>query len=147
MHSGRTGRPDRVQPEDLNEIVRKRIASFGYAFQGWVYALRTQMNTWIHATITTAVTVVGIWVRLDVLEWAIIVLAIGAVWALEFMNTAVEAIIDLVSPEPHPLAKVGKDVAAASVLVMAGAAAIVGFLILGPPLIERLRPLLAALLN
>ncbi|MGF1507167.1 MAG: diacylglycerol kinase family protein [Anaerolineae bacterium] len=127
--------------------MRKRIASFGYAFQGWVYALRTQMNTWIHATITTAVIVVGSWVRLDVLEWAIIVLAIGAVWALEFMNTAVEAIIDLVSPEPHPLAKVGKDVAAASVLVMAGAAAIVGFLILGPPLIERLRPLLAALLN
>lgn len=113
-----------------------RIDAFKYAFQGWWYVLRTQRNAWIHAIFSTAVFIVGVILGLDRIEWAIIVLTISGVWMAEFINTALEAVVDLASPDLHPLAKVGKDVGAAAVLIAAGAAVIVGLLILGPPLFE-----------
>jgi diacylglycerol kinase len=76
----------------------------------------------------------GLWLGLGRLEWAIILLAIAGVWMAEFINTALEAVVDLASPDLHPLAKVGKDVAAAAVLVGSLTAMLVGLLILGPPL-------------
>jgi len=111
-----------------------RAEAFRYAFEGWWHVLRTQPNAWIHAGISTAVFVVGLWLGLSYLEWAVIFLTIGFVWVAEFLNTAIEAVVDLASPSLHPLAKVGKDVGAAAVLVAAIVAVIVGLLILGPPL-------------
>ena len=99
--------------------------------------LRTQHNAWIHAIISTAVFVLGLWLGLGRLEWAIILLTMALVWMAEFINTALEAVVDLASPDLHPLAKVGKDVAAAAVLVGAVTAILVGLLILGPPLWAR----------
>ena len=119
-----------------------RLASFRFAFSGWWYMLRTQRNAWIHAVISTAVFVLGLWLGLGRLEWAIIVLTVGLVWMAEFVNTALEAVVDLASPDLHPLAKVGKDVAAAAVLVGACTAVVVGLLVLGPPLWARLAALL-----
>jgi diacylglycerol kinase len=115
-----------------------RLASFRFAFAGWWYMLRTQRNAWIHAVISTVVFVLGLWLGLGRLEWAILVLTVGLVWMAEFVNTALEAVVDLASPDLHPLAKVGKDVAAAAVLVGAGTAVVVGLLVLGPPLLARL---------
>ena len=100
--------------------------------------LRTQRNTWIHALISVAVFFVGLWLGLNRLEWTAIIIAGTLVWTAEFFNTAVEAIVDLVSPEQHPLAKVAKDVGAAAVLIAALAAVLIGLLVLGPPLWERL---------
>jgi diacylglycerol kinase len=80
----------------------------------------------------------GIWVQLERLEWALLVLAIGMVWLSEFINSALEAIVDLASPEIHPLARVGKDVGAAAVLIAAVTAAAIGLLVLGPPLWLRI---------
>lgn len=71
-----------------------------------------------------------------------LILAIGLVWSAEFMNTAVEAVVDLASPSRHPLAGAAKDTGAAAVLVAAAAAALVGFLVLGPPLWQKLVTLL-----
>ena len=119
-----------------------RLASFRYAFAGWWYMLRTQRNAWIHAILSTGVFIVGLWLGLSRVEWAIIFVTVGLVWMAEFVNTALEAVVDLASPDLHPLAKVGKDVAAAAVLVGAGTAVIVGLLILGPPLWARVAPLL-----
>lgn len=119
-----------------------RIDSFRYAFAGWWYMLRTQRNAWIHAVITVVVVAIGLWLRLNRLEWALIVLAMGGVWMAEFVNTALEAVVDLASSDIHPLAKVGKDVAAAAVLVGAGTAVIIGLLVLGPPLWQRLLPVI-----
>jgi diacylglycerol kinase len=104
--------------------------------------LRTQRNAWIHAVISTAVFVVGLWLGLNRVEWALILLTAALVWMAEFVNTALEAVVDLASPDLHPLAKVGKDVAAAAVLVGALTAVLVGLLILGPPLWERVSGLL-----
>ena len=115
-----------------------RLESFRHAFAGCLYMLRTQRNAWIHASATVAVTAVGLWLGLNRLEWAAIVLVIGLVWMAEFVNTALEALVDLACPDLHPLAKAGKDVAAAAVLVGAVTSVIVGLLILGPPLWARL---------
>jgi len=96
--------------------------------------LRTQRNAWIHATISTLVFLAGLWLGLNRMEWAIILLTIALVWMAEFVNTALEAVVDLASPDLHPLAKIGKDVGAAAVLIGSIAAMVVGLLILGPPL-------------
>lgn len=111
-----------------------RLQSFRHALRGWWFVLRTQRNAWIHAVISTAVFLVGLWLGLPARDWAVLLLTIAMVWLAEFFNTSIEAVVDLASPARHPLAKVGKDVGAAAVLISAVAAAAIGFLILGPPL-------------
>jgi diacylglycerol kinase (ATP) len=118
--------------------MKGRVISFRYAFAGVGYVLRTQPNARIHTAITLLVLALGLWLGLGRLEWAVLWIAIGLVWASELMNTALEAVIDLVSPQFHPLAKIGKDAAAAGVLLAAAAAVVVGLLVLGPPLWARL---------
>ncbi len=117
--------------------MKGRVVSFRYAFSGVGYVLKTQPNARIHTVFTLLVVALGAWLGVGRLEWAVLWLAIGLVWASEFMNTALEALIDLASPQVHPLAKAGKDVAAAGVLLAAGAATVVGLLVLGPPLWAR----------
>ena len=119
-----------------------RAASFGHAFRGWRYVLRTQANAWIHSTIAALVFVLGLWLRLPARDWAIIILITAVVFVAEFLNTAIETVVDLASPGIHPLAKIGKDVGAAAVLVAALAAILIGLLILGPPLWAKLSSLL-----
>ena len=102
--------------------------------------LRTQPNAWIHATVSVIVFGLAFWLRLSRHEWAILLLTTMLVWMAEFANTALEAVVDMAMPEYHPLAKTAKDVAAAAVLVGALGAVVVGLLILGPPLWQRLFP-------
>jgi diacylglycerol kinase len=118
-----------------------RLSAFRHAFAGWWHVIRTQKNAWIHALASVAVFAVSLWLRLGRLEWAILFLTVAMVWAAEFINTSIEATVDLASPEMHPLAKVGKDVGAAAVLVAALNAVVVGLLVLGPPLWEKVRAL------
>lgn len=117
---------------------RSRLASFGHALAGLGHVLRTQRNAWIHAVASLIVILLALWLNLGLTHWALLFLAMGLVWMAEFVNSALEATVDLASPEIHPLARVGKDVGAAAVLLAAVCAAVVGFLILGPPLVERL---------
>ena len=118
----------------MKSFFTSRIASFRYAFQGWHHVFRTQQNMWIHGVIATVVFFLALWLRLPAHDWAMLVLTTAMVFAAEFMNTAIEAVVDLASPDKHPLAKIGKDVGAAAVLVAALAAIMIGLLILGPPL-------------
>jgi diacylglycerol kinase len=122
----------------MKNFVITRIASFRYAFHGWGYVIRTQRNAWIHAIATSLVLIIGLWLGLPARDWATLVLVIAMVWSAEFFNTSIEAVVDLASPAQHPLAKAGKDVGAAAVLIAAGAAVLVGLLILGPPLLVKL---------
>jgi diacylglycerol kinase len=121
-----------------NNEVYHRAKSFQYAFEGWWFVLRTQHNAWIHTVVSVCIFVLSLWLGLSRTDWAIIILAIMTVWMAEFMNTALEAIVDMASPEFHPLAKTAKDVAAAAVLVGACGSVLIGLLILGPPLLEKL---------
>lgn len=118
----------------MNRLLR----SFGYAFQGIGFAFRTQANLRIHAVISLAVVVAGLWLGLEAVEWATLVVTMMVVVAAELMNTAVEAALDRVSTDQHPLAKAAKDAAAGAVLIGAIGAVIVGALILGPRLLARL---------
>ncbi|MCX8062923.1 MAG: diacylglycerol kinase family protein [Anaerolineales bacterium] len=123
----------------LIRFLRSRARSFHYAFAGWWFVIRTQQNAWIHAVASVGVVLLGVWLRLGFHEWAVIILTIALVWTAEFLNTALEAIATLAANgKEHPLAKVGKDVGAAAVLIAAVASVAIGFLILGPPLLERL---------
>lgn len=118
----------------MKNFIFSRIRSFGNAFRGWGHVLRSQQNAWIHAVISTAVIIVSLWLKLSARDLAVLLVTIAMVWAAEFFNTAIEAVVDLASPVQHPLAKVGKDVGAAAVLIASLAAIGVGLLILGPPL-------------
>lgn len=120
------------------EQLKRRVLSFRYAFEGWWYVLRTQPNAWIHAVVSVAIIGLSLWLELPPRDWAVIILTLMAVWMGEFLNTAIEAVVDLASPDHHPLAKAAKDVAAAAVLVGALGAVLIGLLILGPPLWQRL---------
>jgi len=117
---------------------RNVFDSFRFAFSGLWYALRTQRNTRIHLTVAAAVVVLGMWLGLTLTQWAVLTLAIGFVLVGEVLNTVAETLVDLVSPGYHPLAKIVKDVTAGGVLLTAIVSVIVGLLVLGPPLWERL---------
>lgn len=121
----------------MHRFIINRIHSFGHAFRGWWYVIRTQKNAWIHAVITTMVVIAALWLHLPARDWAVLLLTAGMVWTAEFLNSALEAVVDLASPAKHPLAKVGKDVGAAGVLIAALVSVVIGLLILGPPLWVR----------
>jgi diacylglycerol kinase len=112
-------------------------ASFRFAFAGVGYLLATQRNARIHVALAALACLLAAWLRVTRTEWAILILTIACVIILEGLNTALEAVVDLASPQLHPLAKVAKDVAAGMVLIAAIAAVLVGLLILGPALWAR----------
>ena len=123
----------------IREFFVSRGHSFLHAFNGWGYVLHTQRNAWIHAVITVLVVLLGAWLHLPLRDWAVLLLTFALVWTAEFINSALEAVVDLASPQQHPLAKVGKDVGAAAVLIAALTSVMVGLLILGPPLVDKLK--------
>ncbi len=116
----------------------RRARSFRYAFKGVAQLFATQANAKIHAAVAVAVLVLAGFLGLPARDWALLALAIGAVLTAEALNTALEALADRVAPDHHPLVARCKDVAAAAVLLAAGSAAIVGLLLLGPPLLARI---------
>jgi diacylglycerol kinase (ATP) len=115
-----------------------RVQSFRYALKGLRYMLISQKNAWIHAVFSAAVFGMALFLQLGRMEWAWIILAVVAVWTAEALNTAFEALADVASPEFHPLVERAKDVAAGAVLIAALGAALIGVLILGPPLWMRI---------
>ena len=127
----------------VRKFTRSRVQSFGHAFRGWSHVLRTQRNAWLEIAIAVFVFALAFWLGLDAVRWAVIVLTTAAVFAAELFNTSIEVLVDLVSPERHPLAKIAKDVAAAAVLVTACGAVVVGILLLAAPLLERLQSIAA----
>jgi diacylglycerol kinase (ATP) len=115
----------------MNEL-RKRINSFGYAFKGIASLLKREHNAWIHCIAIIVVTLAGLHFGITRTEWCIVCLCFGMVLAAEGFNTAIERLVDLVSPDFHPVAGDVKDVAAGAVLICAIAAAIIGMIIFIP---------------
>ncbi len=120
------------------KFLNSRLISFRHAIIGWQHVVKTQENAWIHLVATILVIILAVWLEISLYGWIGLLLVIGIVWISEFLNTALEVIVDLASPERHPLAKVGKDVGAAAVLISASIAVIIGLLILGPPLLKKI---------
>jgi diacylglycerol kinase len=114
------------------------VRSFHFAFAGLAYLFRSQRNARIHAIVGAAACGLALYLHISRAEWAVLVFTIALVLILEGLNTAIEAAIDLASPNIHPLAKAAKDLAAGMVLIGAIASVAVGALILGPPLWRKL---------
>lgn len=114
--------------------------SMGRAFKcarcGIAYALRTQRNFKIHAAFALAAVALGFILQIPSASWLAIVLCIAAVFSLEIMNTAVEAIVDMVSPQWNELAMRAKDCAAGAVYVFAAASLVVAAVVFVPPILE-----------
>jgi diacylglycerol kinase len=120
-----------------------RIESFQYAFAGIWHTLKTQRNAQIHVFIAAAILILGLFLNLSLIEWAILALTTGFVLVTEMLNTVAEAAMDYATTEFNPQVKIIKDVAAGAVLTAAITAVIVGVLILGPPLVKWFSILLA----
>lgn len=116
--------------------IKNRVQSFRYAFRGLYVLFATQANARIHLLALILVMVIGLFFRIQPLEWAILGGAMALVLAMEAMNTALEFLTDLVSPNYHILAEKAKDVAAAAVLISAIGAVVSGLFILGPYLLH-----------
>jgi diacylglycerol kinase len=117
------------------------VRSFYFAFAGLAYLFRTQRNARIELAIGLAACGLAFWCQITRIEWALLTVMIALVLILEGLNTAIEAAVDLASPEVHPLAKTAKDLAAGMVLIASLASIVVGLLILGPPLLLKIKGL------
>ncbi len=125
-----------MEKENTKFSITKRIKSFQYAFQGLKTLLKTQHNARIHLLATIVVVLAGFLLHVSKTDWALLLLAIALVWITEAINTAIEFVVDIVQPDYHPLAEKAKDVAAASVLIAALVAVIIGALVFLPLLIH-----------
>jgi diacylglycerol kinase (ATP) len=115
-------------------LARER-RSFGHAFAGVRHAWRTQPHLRIHVGLALLALALAWALALTPPEWAVVLAMITLVLALELLNTAVEATVDLASPDYHPLAKVAKDVTAGAVLVGSGGAVLVAVALFVPRLL------------
>lgn len=118
---------------------RERIQSFRYAGRG-VGVILGQHNAWIHVAATVAVLALAVWLELGLADCLWLILAVALVWTAEGLNTALEELADAVHPEQSPGIARAKDAAAGAVLLAAGAAALIGLVVLGPPLLAWLVP-------
>lgn len=110
------------------------LKSFACAAAGIVYALRTERNAKIHVVATVFVIGLSLALQISALEWCAILLAMGLVWTAELLNTAIEAVVDLVSPDEHELARIAKDTSSGGVLIAAIVSVCVGAIVFGPSL-------------
>ncbi len=122
----------------MYQFLLSRLLSFRHAFAGIGYMLRTQKNAWIHTVIFALALLLAAWLQLPPLDWVLILLTAGLVFGAELINTSIEAVVDLASPDLHPRARAAKDTAAAAVLLAALMAIFIGLLILGPPLWNKM---------
>ncbi|MES2778969.1 MAG: diacylglycerol kinase family protein [Bacteroidota bacterium] len=109
--------------------------SFGYAINGIAIGIRKEQSLQIHLIAIILVTIAGLMLNVSQTEWMILLLCFGTVASAELMNSAIEKLVDLVSPEYNKKAGVIKDMAAGAVLVLAIAASIIGGIIFIPKLI------------
>ena len=121
--------------------LRERFRSFVYAGRG-LKLLFLEHNTWIHLVATLCVAIVGWWVSLSPIEWAIAISLVGGVWITEALNTAIERLCDHVTPDMHPAIGRIKDIAAAAVLLSAITAVLAGLCIFVPAIIDKVTQLL-----
>lgn len=112
--------------------LQARLQSFVYAFAGIKNFMRYEAQALMHLMAAVAVVVAGFWLEISTIEWIAVIFAIGLVIVAEMLNTAIEKLTDMVSPEIHPKAKVVKDLAAGAVLIASTVALIIGLIVFVP---------------
>ena len=133
---------DKIKIKGLKLDKKRLINSFKYAFEGILQAYVGEQNLKIHTVIAILVIIFGFILKISYTEWLVCLVLIGLVLMAEFFNTSIEYLVDLVSPDIHPLAKATKDTASAGVLMIAIISAIIGLTIFVPKLINFIGGLL-----
>ena len=111
---------------------KKQLRSLGYAWKGIRCCIGKEQNLSLHLIATVVTVIAGFLLEITRIDWMIVILCIGVVIAAELFNSAIEKLVDLVSPERHPIAGQVKDIAAGAVLVCAATAAIIGLIVFIP---------------
>ncbi len=115
---------------------KRFLKSIKYSLSGLFYAYRYEQSLWIHGFATILAIIMGIIFHIKLSEWAIIFIALGSILALELINTAIEAAVDLTTTEIHPLAKIAKDCGSAASFVMSIVSLVISLFVFGPYLRE-----------
>ena len=131
-------RSTNTAPGSTRRFLREERASFGYAFEGVAYAWRTQRHLRIHAAVALVAIGLGLALGVGAAEWAALIAMIALVTVMELLNTVVEVVVDMITADIHPGAKIAKDVSAAAVLLSAAGAVLVGAFIFLPRLLRLL---------
>lgn len=121
-----------MTPKGKRSRIGKVFRSFGYAFQGIRYAYLHEQNMAIHLCIALITILLGLLFGISQTEWFFVLVIIGLVLSMELLNTSIESLVDLVSPNEHPFAKIAKDTAAGAVSILAITAFIGGSIIFIP---------------
>ncbi len=116
--------------------LKRFFKSIKYSIQGLAYSYRYEQSFWIHGFATLLAVVLGVIFHIKLSEWAIIFIALGIILSLELINTAIEAAIDLITDEIHPLAKIAKDCGSAASFVMAIVSFVISLFVFGPYFLE-----------
>ncbi len=136
-----------LKHEDVKTFNRDNVKVYGYSrflksikysVEGLFYAYRYEQSLWIHGFVTILAIIMGIIFEIRLSEWAIIFIALGSILALELLNTAIEAAVDLTTTEIHPLAKIAKDCGSAASFVMSIVSVVISLFVFGPYLLELL---------
>lgn len=122
-----------------NKYLPSRLKSIRIALEGIKYVLITQQNAWIHGAFTLAVILFALLLRITRVELVSLLLVIGLVWTAEIFNTAMEVLVDMVSPEHSQGAKIIKDISAGAVLISAIISVLVGIMVFGPKVLLFVR--------
>lgn len=122
-----------------NKYLPSRLKSIRIALEGIKYVLITQQNAWIHGAFTLAVILFALLLRITRVELVSLLLVIGLVWTAEIFNTAMEVLVDMVSPEHSQGAKIIKDISAGAVLISAIISVMVGIMVFGPKVLLFVR--------
>lgn len=115
---------------------KRFLNSIKFSLEGLIYAYRYEQSLWLHGFFTFLAIILGIFFKIKLSEWAIIFIALGIILALELINTAIEAAVDLTTTKIHPLAKIAKDCGSAASFVMSIVSAVISLFVFGPYLLE-----------
>lgn len=110
-----------------------------YSFDGLKYAYKYEQSLLLHLLGLAVTIALGIWLKINIVEWAVCAFAMGLILGIELINTSIEATVDLCSPEIHPLAKIAKDTASAAVFIIVIISSIAELVIFIPKIVELLR--------
>ena len=126
-----------ISRDELKKKGFKRfLSSFKYSLQGLKYAYKNEQSMLIHFIATLLIVILGFLLNISLTEWAIVLIAIGVTLAAELINTAIEAAVDLITLEIHPLAKIAKDCGSAATFVFSMLTAVIALIIFVPKVIH-----------
>ena len=134
-----------LNKKEMKEFNRDAVKVYGckrffksimYSLDGLYYAYRYEQSLWLHGLCTILAIIMGIIFQIKLSEWAIIFIALGIILALELINTAIEAAVDLTTSKIHPLAKIAKDCGSAASFVMSIVSIVISLFVFGPYLME-----------